>query len=1358
MPGLSQLKKFNEDIRTIGHEAELLASRGETYEPLPIPKTVQDVDDSADFKNGMPITEPETTSQPEDDVSLEDIQNSLSPDSVQATQTKEAEAPPPPNIDLSSLLSPTIAQDDENAGEEMPDLSMFADEPIEEEEPEEEPEPDVADLSLDDLLNAPGFDEPEETEETAEESVDEVSSEVPQSTSSKGPSATPLSQEPLPVSPLNETEEIPVDDFTPPTTQPTPQPPESVATEPESVAEVAEDAESLEPVEELEELEELSDNEGLSGGTSFSAEDFANEIANFKEQEATTESASSSDAEPVVESAPSAAPADDDFGLPVEDFVPETGTLSEPVETPSDETVSSDTQTPSSGIENFDLDALDDISSLDEKPASDVEPVEESAPSAAPVDDDFGLPVEDFVPETTAETPASVEPVETPSDAAVSSDTQAPSGGGGIENFDLDALDDISSLDEKPASDAEPVEESAPSATPVDDDFGLPVEDFVPETTASEVVSSNAQPPSDEPISSEAQPSADDDFGLPVEDFVPETTATDEQAPSGGGGIEDFDLDALDDMPSLDETPASDAEPAGESAPSAADDDYNLPDMDLKSLADDGKDDDLKGFDFNLDEGASDDGGETGGADENVPFEEIDTSAMEGMEFPDTDSQLTATKDGFELADADNIGTEFGDFEIPGYSDVDTVVEQKKLKDSKPLPKSKKEEIVDEDLPPNTLSDKQYEKFLKNLAAYPLNVKVALEEFIIKNEFTDEAEFEIIQKVLKKVPARQLASELEKILDVPISVPRDFERRTSEEYEAYKSSLQYQLRNKIIPWSLAAMLAAGMCVLLFLFTKNFIYKPLKASGLYKEGYELLLNSDYPQSEEKFVEATKFDMQKKWFFKYAQGYRQQKQYIRAENMYEWTLDCFNHDKKAGLEYAEMELNDLANYEKTEEILKRKVLDYHVNDADALLLLGDNYLEWATEKDEEKFEDARARYSELVQLYGPNDKNMSRMMRYFIRTDNLLEVLQLKGRFMPKEKSLGGQDWTELSGFLLDKLYGPLHPNDEYLRNKIEDVKETLLRAVRAESANPIALYNLSRYYIHMKNGENAKSSLNHTLDAFGNAATLKKRDLYKYIDTYRLLGEQFIDEKEYLKARESLTAGISLFTNENDKNGFEGTEKIGKLYADIGDIDYFIAGDMNAALLNYQDSIANENDTTEIRYKIGAIQYGKQNYLEALGSFMKVAEDNFDDQSLLLAMGNTLSLRNDDYASKGYYERLIDSVNYERSQKGVLFPQVNSTDAEFVDFYLKATNNLGVTLYRLASRTGNSNLNAQAMVNLQESMRAWDAMTRNQQTLVRLGGSNLAEQNIKYIAKPISTFEPAIYTDIPKTLSGEKGLE
>ncbi len=134
--------------------------------------------------------------------------------------------------------------------------------------------------------------------------------------------------------------------------------------------------------------------------------------------------------------------------------------------------------------------------------------------------------------------------------------------------------------------------------------------------------------------------------------------------------------------------------------------------------------------------------------------------------------------------------------------------------------------------------------------------------------------------------------------------------------------------------------------------------------------------------------------------------------------------------------------------------------------------------------------------------------------------------------------------------------------------------------------------------------------------------------------------------------------------------------IGKIYANIGDIDYFIAGDLNQARRNYEKAVENKYDTASVRYRIGYIQYTNKNYLEALGSFIKSASEKYDDRNILLSLGNTLSMRGDNFAAQGYYERLIDMLDLERSRLGILLPQVRSDQGELVDLYMKASNNLG----------------------------------------------------------------------------------
>ena len=1407
MPGLSQLKKFNADILSLGNEPGLRASRGEKPVTVPIPKGIEDVDDSDDFITGMP--EPvEYDVKPEKAVNVEEDFSDIMGTSSSPVASNTVQPESTLNVpDLSSLadLGAFADSGDEDSDMMGPDLSMFAD-PIEETEPEPEPEPEepeISDLSLEDLLGGMGFDGSEGTEEKKEDS-EEDSYNIPDDDSHG--------------------EEVNVDDII------------SQAQKTASVTEDLEDADEFDAL--LAQSKQNAENNQFSDEVAkddFAADDFSFGDGNESIKDGNFGEIDGSELDDIGSDIDSLTSEGDDFSDVNDSDLAE---VSEIVDSEAAEQIS-------------DLPEIENEEVVEENPdftENDFNSDVKKSPEAVAADEEFAfdgqeIDMADGLPEEMTEVPESFVPVSAKKDndgfdeISLDDIEENPSikdEGDAEENhsekfefppFEGFNLDDINlgdgkvDLSENSDEAQEPVDLSS-EENPFGE--GISIENVEFPDNESKNVEKSEIPSMDDDLSLDNF--AGDSFSLDDLDLPEIADSSDDSAESGGddfgmggmtdkGGMDeampgdsfsaddlnmesggdDFGIGDMTGMGGMDEAMPGDSFSADDLNMESGGDDFGMSDMtgmgdmdeampgdsfsavdlNMESGGDDfgldslnmdsvsssssetGLGDDFPNFDLNdLDSGSTSENIEDAG-----PIESFDISEMDGMEFPDTDSQLNGAG-GFELGSSDEFGMENGDFEIPGFSDVDTVEVNKNGKIKVPEAEKKiQDEEDNNNLPPNTLSDEQYAKFIKNLSSYPLNVRIAVEELVVKNEFTDEAEFEIIKKVLKKVSARQLAAELEKMLDISIPVPRDFERRTAEEYEAYKQSFQYQLKNKIIPGAIVSVAAVIVCFFLFEFAKNFIYKPARASMLYKQGYALLESEDFPQSETKFNEATKYSLQRKWFFNYARGYRNHKQYIRAEQMYKNILYCFNHDKTGGLEYAAMELNDLANYEKVENILLRQVLDFHVNDQDGILLLGDNYLEWATEKDSSKFDDARRCYSDLIQLYGNNSSKMdlfsSRMMRYFIRTDNLLEVLTLKERFYPRKKSLSAEDWTDLSGYLLEKLYGPLAPADEYLRSKIEDVKDMLVTAVKADSSNPVAHYNIAKYYINTNNSFYAKSSLNNAINAFEKTESHKRKDIYRFIDSYRLLGEEYTQEADYLKAMESYTSGISLFTNENIGRGLEGNSDIGKLYSDYGDIEYFVAGNMDGALESYQDAIDNDYDRGEIRYKIGFIQYGKKNYSDAIGSFMKASEDFSDDPNLLLAMGNTLSLKNDNYVAQSYYQRLLNQLNAEKEQKGILFPQVRKDEAEVVDKFLKVTNNLGVTLYRLARRTGNSAMNAQAMVNFQNSLRAWDSMTRNQQSMTRLGGSNLAEQNIKYVIHPTPEYEPAIYTEIPGTLSCEE---
>lgn len=946
------------------------------------------------------------------------------------------------------------------------------------------------------------------------------------------------------------------------------------------------------------------------------------------------------------------------------------------------------------------------------------------------------------------------------------------------DSSDLDDMfADLGSLGAAPAdSGNDPNSDFAFSGEPIDMNEGLPENiaenDVLPKEEQSAVLQSTdnladvlpsdaetVEIPSDIPSSGADEPldtSFLDDMNL-SDNLSAESEAPSSESASPVGDVDLSGLGSME-MPDFDDNTSVPVDTlpedvaSGEGTKESAASDNSPVSNDIDNIFD------TSGLDFDK---SSQTGAETPDATQEVLADVFDTSAMEGLdfaaeekkegqggddEFPETSVEGFSSGDDFVLAD---------DFEIPGFSDTDTA----DLGKGRPAAGASTASGAVGPAPKNSLTDDEYRRFKENLAEYPLNLRVIIEEFIAKNEFTDETVFEVIDKIVKKASARQVATQLEKMLDIAINVPRDFERRSFAQYEAYKQSFQYQLKNRIIPLAIVGVVLFFVAIGLFKAGVHFIYKPVMANMNYKQGYALLENNEFPQSEEKFNEAVKYKPVKKWFFKYAEGYRERKQYERAALMYRNILGYFNFDKKAGLDYANMELYDRSNYAHAERIVRRHVLDHHINDPDGILLLGDIYLEWA-EEDPSKYEDAMKQYSYLETKYPKEKVYPARMLRYYIRTDQLRKVLQYKTLFYPNKKSLSSQDWTELSGYLLDKLYGTLSKNDEYLRSFIEDVRGMLEIAIKSDLTNPVSRYNLARYFIYNGYMEQARSEMNNALTLFKNVKVRTKKNVYREINAARILGELYNETREYLKAQEVFTRGINLYNEENKKTGLEGDENTGKLFADIGDIDYFIAGDLDGALKHYETAIKIKNDTPTLNFRVGAIYYGKHEYDKALASFLKVAETKSTDENLLISLANVLSLRGDNFAALSYYNDLIRLLEVERARIGVLSPQTDEDDHKIVERYMHASNNLGVTLYRIAKQTGNSEYNAQAIVRFSDSMRAWDSLTRNQETMIKLGqgDENLAARNSKYVMHPIAEFEPAIYTEIPRYLENEKILQ
>lgn len=947
-----------------------------------------------------------------------------------------------------------------------------------------------------------------------------------------------------------------------------------------------------------------------------------------------------------------------------------------------------------------------------------------------------------------------------------------------IENTaDLDAFntgkDDLEEIkdEDTPYQEIEPLEDAGTSFEPADlgitasnntdnDVDELESIDFSPAEEG--LASEDFAPLANNPESIDMSPEIDELEGL---DISPEKDAMEsfDLSPKTGE-LEDIDLSSETDEPeSLDLSPETDELESLDLSP----EDGGLESMDISPFSDSPESIDLSSP-------QSDEGDFSSFSASSEPLETSLENSLSG------ESLQTSDEPGFSQEDFSSQGAGFTDIDIPeidehtafaiddnvlntemgGGMDDFSVPESfiqfspdknfKFFESKKPIDEEEYEGKI-----PLSISEEDYDYLIERVSSFPLNLRIELEDYLVNVDDSELNKMEIVHLIVNDVSLKKIVNKLEGILDKSIPIPRGFDKKSYEEYEKEKRSFKYRFVNKILPVAILTTVALGFILSIFVLVWQFIYKPVVAEGFYKEGMTSIESGQYEKAIKRFDEAGTYKKKRKWYFKFANAFREKKQFLSAETIYERLLSDFNHDRQGGIEYADMLSTDLRNYEKAEKVLKRGVLDYHINDQGSLLALGDVYLDWADE-DSTKYEEAKKTYVSLINLYGPKDVFSGRMMRYFIRTDNLAEVLPLKNYFL--NKKLPDEDLIELSGYLLEKRYEPKPTDSENLIGKIDDLRELLEKAIKKRPESPEANYNMGRFFLHNQKNEAAKDYLVNAINLYEDSIKMTPKRTIRQIDSMRLYGELIAGDKLYNEAQEIYAKALAKYEAYTAQKGIYPSPVIGKLYANYGDISYFIAGDYDEALDAYEHAVRELNNSPSIQYKMGYIHYQKENYSDAMKAMTLAYSEKPNDRNLLYGFGNVLFKYTNYFAAQAYYERLMELLEAEKIRKGIIFPQTRVDHAEFVEDYMHTSNNLAVVLNRIAVQNGDSNKNGRAISLFGESTRAWDALNRNPETMIRAKTINLAYANIQNMVKPRSAFVPEIYSDIPKTLENEKILQ
>lgn len=995
-----------------------------------------------------------------------------------------------------------------------------------------------------------------------------------------------------------------------------------------------------------------------------------------------------------------------DADIPDDDFLSSLGELpqeiDEPVETPEAETLPDDSLT---GLGDFDLDSLGGLDSPDSLDSLDGDSGEQPADGVLDLPDDaFNLEPEPHGEEL----PSKFE------DETQSEDN--PFNITDINEFETE-------IEELPL----PEKEAVP---PVDSHIDL----------GGEVLDLGGEQPHTPLEEEDVEQMPEDDF---QDNHIFETEPETEAEDSGGNslpGDDDFDLGG-GSLPDFDFEPETE-----DTAPEASPDDVS--DDVPETGGDDGFDlggDSLPDFDFQTEPESVAADADSDFSDEGLG-NDFDFKGESPGDFPDLggiEIDTGPVSENIEEAPADELPSEsldFGgaDFDLPGLDDI----LEKTKKDTKEKPAEKKgffkrkkkaaeAPASSDDVEEIQLTQEDLNNLLKTLSSYPLNLRIACEELIAEQVLAPQHLTKLIRLLINGAPVKETAAFAEEISGKPIVIPKSFQKSTGAALEAEQSSFAYIFVHNFLPvlriFSFIAVLAASVVYLGY----KFVYTPIKAESLYQRGYERIPAGEYRRANELFTEAFLTQKKKKWFYLYAEAFRDERRYILAEEKYDELLRHYPRNKKGVLDYAALETYYLMNYDKANRILQQELLDYNTFDYEGLLAAGDNFFIWADSDPSrygEKYEDARFSYSRLLNKYGWKAPVVERMMYYFIRTDNLKEVLNIKNWFDNNERTLSPPALAELGGYYLDKQLALANGEIRGVPNpyieSIEGVRALLLQAVRGNPNLPEPHYHLARYYKNLNNGYEEKLTLENAVRAFDLAKEETVRRRLMRVDTHQRYADWLINDKQFFPAEEQVAKGIELYEDFMSRNLISASAQLGKLYATWGDLEFFVkSGNMQTALNHYHRSERYGWTPPEIQYRMGSAYYQLEDWKNSIEYLFKASANLPLNRRLLFALGNTAYKRGDYYAAQGYYNRLLDILENQRSRMPVLMPNDRPEFLELGERLMMARNNAGATYEALAGLTGSREHRSMAMALYAESARAWDAITRNPESMTRMRLTN-----------------------------------
>jgi hypothetical protein len=723
-------------------------------------------------------------------------------------------------------------------------------------------------------------------------------------------------------------------------------------------------------------------------------------------------------------------------------------------------------------------------------------------------------------------------------------------------------------------------------------------------------------------------------------------------------------------------------------------------------------------------------------------------ASFEGPGGRDLDTEIASLSEEAPVADTFKLDQDWGDFAaLAGGAET--------ARQAPPRPSPSRARAAPapaEKTRPVALSEAQVDRLQDALLSFPLNLRVAVEDILANAKGSDAQQSRLVWQMVEGAPVEEVALLAGRVLKRRIAIPKGMEKRSGAALEARKGTLAYAMVHTFLPLMRITLLVLVAAASVGYLGWRFVYVPLVADSLYREGYRRIAEERFPEAEDDFAKATRLREFVAWYYRYAEAYAARRQYILAENKYSSLVAAHPKEKKGILDWARLEKDQL-KFEEAVDVLKGApsgsnpeyargktgLLSWDYFDEAGLLLLGDVYLDWA-EESPKRYQDARYTYATLIERYGDKDLYLGRMLLYFIRTDKRNEVLDLKKHFLsdPRGDALGPEVLAELGGYLIDK-------------GLLEDVRDILLRAAKKGPSVPEAHYNLARYFRGAGQPEEERKALDNAVASFSALPGLGGKRSGMFIDSLVWRGRLLEAAKEWVGAERDFAQAAAEYEKALELRRVTRNGRFGEAYAGLADVAYLQRDDLASALALYERAEANGYATQDSSYRRGNALYRSGKFPEALEQFYRAGAAGPGSPYLSYAFGSAFMARGDWFAAEANFRKAADSMAKELEAVGEPMPQDRPSEIEILKLYLQAENNLGVALYRSAARAGDARRRNEAMAVLTRAARIYDQLAQAPEALERPEPRNLPLQNMNTLLQTGRADSLLAYATIEKDM-------